>query len=361
MRENQSRLLYNKPYTMSIPSEKKKNPAKKIVFVIILCVALFFGFKKISYSLTHETTDNAQIETQIVPIVTRTSGYVKSLYVSDFDSVYAGQCMAEIDDEELQQQLLEMEADSIQTIADIANASAALKSAKTSLSVNRGSIEISNVKLQQSLNDFIRNKKLLADNAITQKQFDDSKYYYESSLKMYENYQNELSGAQSKIPVLEASVKKNEAMLLNKKAKINECRLKLSYTKMYAPLSGKIGKKNITVGQYVQAGTPLFSIVNDSSFWVTANFKENQIKHLFSGKQVLIRIDAFPDEKITGTIESISDATGAKFALLPPDNSSGNFVKVTQRIPVKIKIDNLGKIKPYLRAGLSVFVSAEIN
>jgi membrane fusion protein (multidrug efflux system) len=246
-------------------------------------------------------------------------------------------------------------------MAEIANAAAALQNAKSSLSINKGSIEIGNVKLQQSLNDFVRNKKLLADNAITQKQFDDSKYAYETSLKTLENYKNELSTAQSKIPVLEATVKKNEAMLLIKKAKINELRLKCSYTKIYAPLSGKIGKKNITIGQYVQAGTPVFSIVNDSSYWITANFKENQIKNLFRGKKVVIRIDAYPDEKITGTVESISDATGAKFALLPPDNSSGNFVKVTQRIPVKIKIDNLDKIKTYLRAGLSVFVSAEIN
>jgi membrane fusion protein (multidrug efflux system) len=105
----------------------------------------------------------------------------------------------------------------------------------------------------------------------------------------------------------------------------------------------------------------LFSIVNDSLYWITANFKENQIKNLFPGKQVDLRIDAFPDQTITGTIENISDATGAKFALLPPDNSSGNFVTVTQRVPVKIKINQVQQYRPYLRAGLSVFVSAAIN
>ena len=157
---------------------------------------------------------------------------------------------------------------------------------------------------------------------------------------------------------METVVNKYESLLKLKNVKIEEIKLKLSYTKILAPASGKIGKKNIAIGQFVQAGTPLFSIVNDSTFWITANFKENQINHLYVGKKVDLRIDAFPDEKITGTIESISDATGAKFALLPPDNSSGNFVKVTQRVPVKTKIDQIEKYKKYLRAGLSVFVSA---
>jgi membrane fusion protein (multidrug efflux system) len=281
--------------------------------------------------------------------------------VQDYDSVSTNQFLAELDDAELQSQLAEMEADSVQTDADIASAKAAVQNALVSLKVNKGNIEVSNVKLQQAANDYNRNKNLFADQAITQKQLDDSKYNSQTAQKTYENFQNDLTSAESKIPVLESMVKKNEAVSKLKCTKIAETKLKLSYTKIYAPSSGKIGKKNITVGQFVQAGAPLFSIVNDSTYWVTANFKEDQIKNLFIGKEVELRIDAFPDEKITGIIESISDATGAKFALLPPDNSSGNFVKVTQRIPVKIKINNLEKYKPVLRAGLSVFVSATIK
>ena len=144
-----------------------------------------------------------------------------------------------------------------------------------------------------------------------------------------------------------------------KKAKIEQTKLKLTYTKIYAPQAGKIGKKNVSEGQYVQAGTPLFSIVNDTTYWVIANFKENQLKKLYPGKEVDIEIDAFPDQKITGVIESLSDATGAKFSLLPPDNASGNFVKVTQRVPVKIQIKNINQYRNMLRAGLSVFVVAD--
>lgn len=346
---------------MSDESAKKKTPVKKIVLITVLLVGVFFGYKKISFTLSHETTDNAQIETQIIPVITRTSGYIKQLMVQDFDSVKTNQFLVAIDDAELQSQLAEMEADSIQAISDITNAKASLQNAITSLLVNKGTIEINKVKLTQAEADFERNKKLLSADAITQKQLDDSKFNYLSAQKLVENNQNDLSAAQSKIPVLESVIKKNEAALIVKQAKINEIKLKLSYTNINAPASGKIGKKNITIGQFVQAGTPLFSIVNDSLYWITANFKENQIKHLFPGKQVDLRIDAFPDQIITGTIENISDATGAKFALLPPDNSSGNFVKVTQRVPVKIKINQIEQYRPYLRAGLSVFVSAAIN
>lgn len=346
---------------MSDQELKKKTPIKKIIFSIVMLIGIFFGYKRISYSLNHETTDNAQVETQIIPILPRTSGYVKSLMIGDFDSVKTNQFLIELDDAELQSQLNEMKADSAQAAADIMNAKAALQNAITSLDVNKGGIEVNDVKLKQALNEYLRNKNLFQDGAITQKQFDDSKFNYESAQKTIANNHNELSSAQSRVPVLKAAVQKAEAALNVKNAKIQETKLKLSYTKIFAPSSGKIGKKNITVGQFVQAGTPLFSIVNDSSYWITANFKENQIKNLYVGKLVDLRIDAFPNDNMTGTIESISDATGAKFALLPPDNSSGNFVKVTQRIPVKIKINNLEKYKSYLRAGLSVFVSAEIQ
>ncbi len=339
----------------------KKTIIKKIILVLVLGFASFFGYKKLSYNFNHETTDNAQIETQIIPILPRTAGYVKALMVQDYDSVGQNQFLVELDDAELQSQLAEMEADSVQAAADVVNAKATLQNAITSLQVNKGNMAVGEVKLQQATTEYNRNKNLFADQAITQKQLDDTKYNFESAQKLLENNKNELAAAKSKIPVLESVINKNEALLKVKSAKINETKLKISYTKIYAPASGKIGKKNITLGQFVQAGTPFFSIVNDSIYWVTANFKENQISNFYVGKQVDLRIDAFPDEKITGTIESISDATGAKFALLPPDNSSGNFVKVTQRIPVKIKINNEEKYKQYLRAGLSVFVSAAIN
>lgn len=339
----------------------KKSHIKKGIIIVLVLTGVFFGYRKIMFSIQHETTDNAQVETQIVPILPRISGYIKTLNVADFDSVHAGDLLVELDDMELRAQLSELESDSLQAIAELINSKATLNSTRASLDVNRGNIDLAYVKLKQTQKDFERNKNLYRDQAITEKQFSDAQFAVETAQQNKNNAIKEMAAASSKIPVMEAAVKKSEAVLEVKHAKIEETKLKLQYTKIYAPATGKIGKKNITTGQYVQMGAPLFSIVNDSTYWITANFKENQIKNLYPGKQVELRVDAFPEEKITGTIESISDATGAKFALLPPDNSSGNFVKVTQRIPVKIKINELEKHRRILHAGLSVFVTADIN
>ena len=341
------------------PNQKKGFPIRPIILGIVLIVGGYFGYKQISFALTHETTDNAQIETQITPVLPRVAGYVKSIVVKDYDSVKTGQLVVELDDAELQSQLQEAQADYTQAAVDIINANAALNNAVVSLKVNRGNIDLSDVKQEKALADYSRDKALYAAEAITKKQLDDSKFMYESSQKTTSNSQNDLGSAQSRIAVLQSSVKKSEAAMAVKQAKIDQIKLKLTYTKIYAPQAGKIGKKNVSEGQFIQAGTPLFSIVNDSTYWVIANFKENQIAALTPNKNVELRVDAYPDEKITGSVASLSDATGAKFALLPPDNSSGNFVKVTQRVPVKIWINDVAKYKNVLRAGLSVYVVAK--
>lgn len=340
------------------PNQKKKFPIRPIILSIVLLVGGYFGYKQVNFALTHETTDNAQIETQITPVLPRVAGYVKSIAVKDYDSVKTGQLVVELDDAELQSQLQEAEADYTQAAVDIINANAALNNAVVSLKVNRGNIDLSDVKQEKALADYNRDKALYAAEAITKKQLDDSKFMYESSKKTTSNSQNDLGSAQSRIAVLQSSVKKSDAAMAVKQAKIDQIKLKLTYTKIYAPQAGKIGKKNVSEGQFIQAGTPLFSIVNDSTYWVIANFKENQIAALTPSKNVELRVDAYPDEKITGSVASLSDATGAKFALLPPDNSSGNFVKVTQRVPVKIWINDVAKYKNILRAGLSVYVVA---
>ena len=340
-------------------TKEKKSPVKAIVLILILLVAGYFGYKKINFVLTHETTDNAQIETQITPVLPRVAGYVKSIAVKDYDSVKTGQLVVELDDAELQTQLLEMEADYRQAEVDVINAKASLNNAIVTLRVNNGNIDLSQMRRKKAEDDLKRDQSLFADQAITKKQLDDSKFVVETAAQQSENSKTDLTAAQSRIAVLQAGVQKAAAGLDVKKAKIEQTKLKLTYTKIYAPQAGKIGKKNVSEGQYVQAGTPLFSIVNDSTYWVIANFKENQLKKLYPGKEVDIEIDAFPDLKIKGIIQSLSDATGAKFSLLPPDNASGNFVKVTQRVPVKIQIKDIEKYRNMLRAGLSVFVVAE--
>lgn len=340
-------------------SSKKKFPIKQIVIITLLLVAGYFGFKKIYFSVTHESTDNAQVETQIVPMLPRVSGYVKAVNVKDFDSVKQGQLIVELDDAELQAQMVEAEADVQQAKTEVINAEATLQNAVSTLAVNKANITLNELRKRKADDDQQRDQRLLNDGAITKKQSDDSKFMVESSQQLLIISKNEYAAAQSRIAILKANIQKAIDAVKIKQSKIGQLQLKISYTKIYSPLSGKIGKKNISEGQFIQAGTPMFSVVNDSTFWIVANFKESQLGALIPGKKVDVRIEAYPDIAVTGTIASLSEATGAKFALLPPDNSSGNFVKVTQRIPIKIWIDDVQKYHDMLRAGMSVFIVAE--
>ena len=344
---------------MEEQKKQKQANIRKVVIGTLLVVALYFGGKKVVFSITHETTDNAQIETSIVPVLTRIAGYVKTISIKDYDSVGQNQLVAEIDDAELQMQLEEQKADLQQTLADVSNAQAQLENGILALKNNKGLIDLKTIKQKKSNNDLSRDQNLFKEQAITRKQLEETEFQLSSSNQELSNAQTELATANNRIAVLRQNVNRANALIDMKKTKIKETELKLSYTKIITPSAGKIGKKNINIGQFVQAGTPLFSIVNDSSYWIVANFKESQLESLEEGKKVNIRLDAFPDLTIEGTILSLSDATGAKFSLLPPDNSSGNFIKVTQRIPVKIAINNQAAFKNKLRAGMSVFITVD--
>jgi membrane fusion protein, multidrug efflux system len=347
--------------TTTAVQKKKKSPVRFFILGAILIGGGYFGYTKWQYAKTHETTDNAQVETQLVPVLPRISGYVKTIAVKDYDSVKAGDLLVELDDAELQLQLQQMEADYRQAQVDVESAKANLSSTNAALRINQGNIELANIRKQKAQQDYKRDNSLYNQEAITKKQVEDSKYNAATADQQVQNAQTDLTSAQTKLGVLQTNITKAQSVLDVKRTLIDQQKLKLSYTKIYAPLAGKIGKKNVSALQYVQAGTPLFTIVNDTTHWIVANFKENQISKMHEGMPVDIELDAYPELKLKGKIESLSEATGGKFALLPADNASGNFVKTTQRIPVKISIDDIAQYKQLLRAGLSVRVIVPVK
>jgi membrane fusion protein (multidrug efflux system) len=338
---------------------KKINP--RIIILAVVVVALMFIGYKVWEAFTHEETDNAQIEMRLVPILSRVSGYVDKINVEDFATVKKGELLMVIDTAELQLQLSEMQADYEQAKADLNNAEASFVNAEASLASSKGNVDVIALKKEKSLSDFKRDKELYESNAITKKQFDDSKSNYDITMKQLETGYRDIKVADTRIAILRSQVEKAKAQEELKKARIEQQKLKISYCYIYAPCDGNIGKRNIDQGQYVQPGTPLFTEVNNQSLWVVANFKENQIKNIPPGKIVDIKVDGFPNLELKGKVVSLSNATGARFSLLPPDNATGNFIKVTQRIPVKIEIIDAEKYKNQLRAGMSVDVTAKLD
>lgn len=321
----------------------------------------YFGYVKYKYATTHEDTDNAQIETYFVPVLPRMAGYVKNVNVKDYDLVKKDEVLAEIDTDEAQLVLEELQADLVQSQTEIENAKANINNLNVTISSANANLKANFLRREKAKKDAERDANLLADNAITRKQNDDSKSNAEILSAQYESGQEDILTAKSRMPILQAALHKAESAIALKKVKIEQQKLRLTYSKVYAPTSGRIGKKNIESGQFIQAGQPLMTIVQDNNFWVVANFKETQVKSLKVGDLTEMTLDAYPDVVIKGKIVSIAEATGAKSSLLPADNASGNFVKVTQRVPVKIEIIDLEKNKAMLRAGLSLDVSVPLK
>jgi len=338
--------------------KKKKSP---IIYVLMagVAVAAFFGIRSIWHALKHESTDNAAVECYSMPVIARVGGYIDSLPLNDYQAVKKGDLLLKIDDREYTIAKAQAEADVAQAEADLENAKAQLINAQMNAKVAEANASVQKTRIDKANNDLKRDQALFNDNSITKKQLDDSKSNVETQQKQFDANNDQISLAAAQVTTANASIKKAEAVINTRKAALDAANLKLTYTKIYSQGEGKTGKLNLEKGQFVQAGQTLFTIVNNSDFWIVANFKETQIEHLKVGKEVDIFVDGFPDVTIKGTIASLSEATGAKYSLLPPDNATGNFVKVTQRVPVKITITNQAQYKDMLRAGLSVTVEAE--
>ncbi len=349
---------------METESRKVLKPGKKILPRIIIgavvVIGLIYLVNYVWNAIHHEETDNAQVEMRIVPILARVTGYVDKIYVDDYADVTKGQVLMVIDSTELGLQLQEMQADLTQSLSDIDNARASLTNAEASLASAKGSLEVIRLRQAKSANDLTRDNALFEGNAITKKQMDDSQSNFDVNTQQLASSQLDVRVAETRLEVLRSLVNKALAQSDIKKARIEQQKLKLSYCRVYAIADGKLGKRNIDEGQFIQAGTPLFTVVNSQNRWVVANFKENQVKNIYVGQLVEIKIDGYPKLKVEGKVVSLSEATGAKFSLLPPDNATGNFVKVTQRIPVRVEIIDAGRYKDVMRAGMSVVVSVHI-
>jgi membrane fusion protein, multidrug efflux system len=337
----------------------QKKP-RKLVFPIILglvlVAALTFTIKEYVFLQSHEETDDAQVDGDISPIYARVSGYVTDIRFQDNQHVNAGDTLVILDDRDYKIKLDQALAAQNAAQKNVAAFGAAISEARSNIAVQQANVEQAQVHLWKASQDYERYKNLYDDHAITKAQLDEATADKESA-------QAALDAAKSQVPVIDRRINTSKeqtvataSIIDTRKADVEYAALQLTYTVITAPASGIVSKRNIQLGQLVQAGSPLFSIVHDSVY-ITANFKETQLSDIKDGQKVDIRVDAFDKQVVPGTIESFSGATGAKFSLLPPDNATGNFVKVVQRVPVRIRIDADSSVLRRLRPGMSVDVT----
>jgi membrane fusion protein (multidrug efflux system) len=337
----------------------QKKPRKlvfPIILALVLVAALIFTVKEYVFLQSHEQTDDAQVDGDISPVIARVSGYVTQIRFTDNQLVHQGDTLVVLDDRDYKIKLDQALAAETAAQKNVSAQGAQIAESQSNIAVQKANIEQAQVKLWKATQDYDRYKNLYDDHAITKAQLDEATADRDGA-------QAALDAAKSQVPVIDRRINTSReltvatgAIIDSRKADVEYAQLQLSYTVITAPATGIISKRNIQLGQLVQAGSPLFSVVHEN-IYITANFKETQLSDIQLGQKVDIRVDAFDKQVIPGTIESFSGATGAKFSLLPPDNATGNFVKVVQRVPVRVHIDADSSVLHKMRPGMSVDVT----
>ena len=341
-------------------------PKKKIVLPIILSLILLigggYGIKTYLFAKHHQQTEDAQIDGSISPVVSRITGYVTQINFEDNQQVKAGDTLVKLDDRDLQIKLKQAEAALTTATAQVAVAQSAATAAKSGVDAADANVDAANAKLWKAQQDFNRYQTLLAEKSVTQDQFENIKTLKETTEAQVDLVKQQLIVAKKNLETANQQVNVAQSAIETRQADIDYINLQISYATIVAPISGIVSKKNIQPGQLVQAGQNLFAVVNDGDIYVMANFKETQLSNMQKGQHVTVEVDALDGKEISGTVYSFSAATGAKFSLLPPDNATGNFVKVVQRVPVKIKLSNVdAKDAEKLKPGMNVKVIVDID
>jgi membrane fusion protein (multidrug efflux system) len=358
------------------PAPKKRNPVFIIILLLLVIGGGWFGISKYIHGLHHEETDDAQVSADINLIIPRISGYVSEIRVKDNQLVKKGDTLVILDNRDYQLKLEEAEAALTVAKSSLENAKALTNAARANISPTRASvntadaqIEAAKINVWRTTQDYERYANLIKDHSITQQQYEQAlaaKQTAEKQLAVLQEQKNQAAQQTSAVSAQSNATSQQigiaESTIKQKQVDIDAAKLNLSYTVITAPEAGLVSKVNIQTGQFLQAGQALFSIVHSNAVWVVANFKETQLGKMQQGQKVIVTADAYDGHKFQGVLSSFSPATGSTFALLPPDNASGNFVKVVQRLPVKIEFtDSSDSLVKKLRPGMNVVVDVHLD
>ncbi len=386
----------------TIVDKQKRSPLPFILGGLLL-VGGYFGFQKVNYLLHNEETENSQLESNIVPVLSRTGGWVTAVKVKDNQIVKIGDTLVTIDDRDLKIKVLQAQdavknaesnvaliaanagtagANEKTSDASFQAQNAGIESSNAAIATANANVESAKIRIWKATQDYNRYKTLVEQKSAPAQMLDNAKAEKESAESALVAAQSQVETAQKSVEVVrrqastgsfqktaaqtqvnaaQRQVEVAKTQVEQRKAELELAKLQATYTAITAPISGEISRKSVQVGQLVNAGQPLMTLVQNDEVWVVANFKETQVAKMTVGQKVKIKVDAYKDKELEGTIESFSGATGAKFSLLPPDNSTGNFVKVVQRVPTKIIITDKKDPNFVLRPGMSVSVVVPVK
>jgi membrane fusion protein (multidrug efflux system) len=328
-----------------------------VIASLLVLGGIVLGIWFYIFNKNHEETNDAQVDQYVTPIMTRITGYVTEVHYNENQFVHKGDTLIIIDNREYKAHL-------DMALADVENAKSNsvvtqknVATTSNTTSVREAQLQAAKTEVWKTKLEYNRYKGLVSQEAATEQQLEKVKADYELAQAHYQEIANTIQSAALNTSEVSAKIPTAQTVIQSKQAIADNATLFLSYTLITAPYDGWVGKKMIQPGQMIKEGQTLVSIVSKEK-WITANFKETQLQYLSIGQEVKLKADAISGREFTGTIESLSPASGARFSLLPPDNATGNFIKIEQRIPVRIKLKENAQTD-FLRAGMNVTVIAE--
>lgn len=342
---------------------KTKKKIYNITVGLLIFGALGWVFNHFIHFGNIEYTDNAQIKQLITPVNSRVQGFIKKIYFDDYQFVKKGDTLVIIEDAEFRYHLAQAEADWQNALFGRSAIHATIYTTESNISVSDAAISEAKVLLENAERDHIRYRNLWEQEAVTKQEYEAILTNYEALKARYEQLIRQRESTTWVKNEQKQRLEQSEANIKLAEAAVELAKLNLSYTVILAPCDGTTGRKNLQEGQLIQSGQTMVDLVDANEQWVVANYKEKQLKNITEGNEVDIQIDAIPNVKFKGYVKSVSRATGASFSLIPQDNSSGNFVKVQQRIPVRIEFssDNSPEKMKLLGSGMNVICKIKYN
>ena len=329
------------------------------ICIILACSGLWWTATYFWRYINYEVTNDAFVDQYVIPLNIRATGYIKEVRFKEHQFVHQGDTLLVLDNREYQIKVKEAEASLLDAQGSKDALHSGIETSHTNSAVQEANIAEAKAKLWQLEQDYHRFERLLKEESVPEQQYEQAKAAYDAAQARYQALLEQKRVALSQYS--EASKKNTsaEAAILRKEADLDLARLNLSYTVVTAPYDGYMGRRTLEPGQFVQAGQTISYLVRSKDKWITANYKETQIVNIYIGQPVRIKVDALPGKVFEGKVTAISEATGSKYSLVPTDNSAGNFVKVQQRIPVRIDIINISEEDAqHLRAGMMVETEA---
>ena len=328
------------------PARAGKRPVALIIVALLAVGAIALGARQYVWGLSHVRTDNAQVEGHVVPVLAKVTGFVTAVTVSENESVSEGQPLVTLDDREYRAKLSQYEAD-LAAARAMAGQKGRGGQSEAQLEAARAAVDQARANAQRARQDVARYRELAPRGIVSHQQLDGAEAASTAAAAQQDAAEKQVLAAQ-------AALSGADAKLASAVAQRDAAELNVAWSKIVAPAAGVVSRKSVEVGQLVSPGQPLMTVVPLDDVWVVANLKETELQHVNPGDRAEIAVDAYPHARFPAHVESISPATGAKFSMLPPDNATGNFTKVVQRIPVRLRLDGPQDPKRPLRPGMSV-------